>query len=73
MSGNHRCSRRGFLSVAAMAAYEDELAKAYTDGGDAWCYLDLTGSWPKENGEAKASLNALSTWARSKVAERWEA
>lgn len=61
------------LSVAAMAAFEQELAKAYTDGGDQWCHLDLTGSWPKERGEALASLNALSSWVRSKVAERWGA
>jgi CRISPR system Cascade subunit CasC len=61
------------LSVAAMAAYEDELAKAYSDGGDTWCYLDLTGSWPKEKGEAQASLNTLSTWAKTRTAERWGA
>jgi CRISPR system Cascade subunit CasC len=61
------------LSVEAMATYEDELAKAYTDGGDTWSYLDLTGSWPKERGEAQASLTALSAWAKSKVAEHWEA
>ena len=61
------------LSVAAMADYEEELAKAYTDGKDAWCHLDLTGSWPKEKGEAQDSLNALSTWAKTKVAERWGA
>jgi CRISPR system Cascade subunit CasC len=61
------------LSVEAMATFEQELAKAYTDGGDQWCHLDLTGSWPKVRGEALASLNALSSWVRSKVAERWGA
>ncbi len=58
------------LSVEAMAAYEGELSKAYGDGGDAWCYLDLTGCWPKEKGEAQGSLDALSAWVKSKVAER---
>jgi CRISPR system Cascade subunit CasC len=61
------------LSVAAMAAYEDELAKAYADGRDTWSYLDLTGAWPKEKGEAQASLNALSAWVRSQVEKRLEA
>jgi CRISPR system Cascade subunit CasC len=61
------------LSVAAMADYEEKFASAYGSDGDAWCHLDLTGSWPKEKGEAQTSLNALSTWARSKVAESWGA
>lgn len=61
------------LSVAALASYEDELAKAYGNGGDAGSFLDLTGSWPKEKGEAQDSLDGLSTWAKSKIAEHWRA
>jgi CRISPR system Cascade subunit CasC len=61
------------LSVAALAAYEEDLAKAYANAGDTWSFLDLTGSWPKEKGEEQASLDALSTWAKSKIAARWGA
>jgi CRISPR system Cascade subunit CasC len=61
------------LSVASLAAYEENLAKAYANDGDAWSYLDLTDSWPKEKGVAQKSINDLATWAKSKVAEHWGA
>jgi CRISPR system Cascade subunit CasC len=61
------------LSVASLAAFEESLAKAYANDGDAWSYLDLTDSWPKEKGVAQKSINDLATWAKSKVAEHWGA
>lgn len=61
------------LSVSAMNVYEQELAQAYGSSEDEWCHLDLTGSWPKEKGEAQASLDALAAWARNKVEESWGA
>jgi CRISPR system Cascade subunit CasC len=61
------------LSVASLAAYEENLAKAYANDGDAWSYLDLTDSWPKEKGVAQKSIDDLATWAKSKVAEHWGA
>ena len=61
------------LSVTSLAAYEENLAKAYANDGDAWSYLDLTDSWPKEKGVAQKSVNDLATWAKSKVAEHWGA
>jgi CRISPR system Cascade subunit CasC len=61
------------LSVNALATYEESLANAYSDGNDAWSVLDLTGSWPQGKGEVQSSLDALSTWAKNKVAEHLEA
>jgi CRISPR system Cascade subunit CasC len=61
------------LSVASLAAYEENLAKAYANDGDAWSYLDLTDSWPKEKGVAQKSINDLATWAKSNVAAHWGA
>jgi len=58
------------LSVQAMAAYEEKLADVYGNEADTWSYLDLTGSWPESKGQKQVSLNALSTWVKSKVAER---
>lgn len=61
------------LSVASLAEYEENLANAYADDGDAWSYLDLTDSWPTEKGVAQKSINDLATWAKCRVAEHWGA
>jgi hypothetical protein len=45
----------------------------YAGGGDAWGYLDLTGSWPKDKGVAHADLGALSAWVKEQVALQLEA
>ncbi|MCY1289739.1 CRISPR system Cascade subunit CasC [compost metagenome] len=57
-------------SVQAMNDYEQKLASVYADGRDRWGYLDLTGTWPVDKGEAQATLGALSTWVRAQVAAR---
>jgi len=61
------------LSVEALTNYESQLATVYADGGDAWGYIDLTGSWPKEKGKSHADLAALSAWVKEQVALQLEA
>ncbi|GAB6049885.1 type I-E CRISPR-associated protein Cas7/Cse4/CasC [Hydrogenophilus islandicus] len=55
------------LSVAKLAAYDAQVSGIYGDGKDQWAYLDLTGSWPRDKGEAQASLDALAAWVETKV------
>lgn len=55
------------LSVGALAEHDAKVAGFYGDGKDDWAYLDLTGAWPGDKGEAQASLNALADWVESKV------
>ncbi len=55
------------LSVGALAEHDAKVAGVYGDGKDDWAYLDLTGAWPGDKGEAQASLNALANWVESKV------
>lgn len=55
------------LSVGALAEHDAKVAGFYGDGKDDWAYLDLTGAWPKDKGEAQASLNALADWVEAKV------
>jgi CRISPR system Cascade subunit CasC len=61
------------LSVEALTSYESQLATVYADGSDAWGYLDLTGSWPKDKGVAHADLAKLSAWVKEQVALQLEA
>lgn len=49
-------------SVAALAAYEQQLAAVYGNGQDRWAYLDLTQAWPQDKGERQTSLAALADW-----------
>lgn len=55
------------LSVGALAEHDAKIAGFYGDGKDEWAYLDLTGAWPEDKGEAQASLNALAEWVENKV------
>lgn len=55
------------LSVGALAEHDAKIAGFYGDGKDQWAYLDLTGAWPGERGEAQASLDALADWVQAKV------
>lgn len=55
------------LSVAALADHDAKVAGFYGDGKDDWAYLDLTGAWPGDKGEAQASLNGLADWVQAKV------
>lgn len=56
------------LSVAALAREAGKLAKAYGAAGDRWLYLDLTGQWPTDQGEAQDSLAQLSARTRELAA-----
>lgn len=58
-------------SVSALADYEAGLAPIYGSPQDQWLYLDLTGRWPKNNGEAQASLSDLAKRVSELVAEYW--
>lgn len=55
------------LSVGTLAEHDAKVAGFYGDGKDDWAYLDLTGAWPEDKGEAQASLNALADWVENKV------
>ncbi|MCP1679473.1 type I-E CRISPR-associated protein Cas7/Cse4/CasC [Kerstersia gyiorum] len=55
-------------SVAALANYEDKLASVYATQQDQWLYLDLTGRWPQDKGEAQMSLVELARRLRELVA-----
>lgn len=55
------------LSVGALAEHDAKVGGFYGDGKDDWAYLDLTGAWPGDKGEAQASLNALADWVQNKV------
>lgn len=50
------------LSVEKLAAHDDAIATAFSDGKDAWGYLDLTGAWPASKGEAQKTLSDLTDW-----------
>lgn len=52
-------------SVERLAAYESKLAAVYGAPNDQWLYLDLTGQWPADKGQAQASLAALAQQARA--------
>jgi CRISPR system Cascade subunit CasC len=55
------------LSVAKLAAHDAQISGFYGDGKDEWAHLDLTGAWPRDKGEAQASLDALAAWVETKV------
>ena len=55
------------LSVERLAEMDGKVSGFYGDGGDAWGYLDLTGAWPADKGEAKNSLGSLAEWVVDKV------
>jgi CRISPR system Cascade subunit CasC len=55
------------LSVEKLAEHDGKVAGFYGDGKDAWAYLDMTGTWPTDKGEAQASLDALTQWVQEKV------
>jgi CRISPR system Cascade subunit CasC len=61
------------LSVEALTSYESQLATMYADSSDAWSYLDLTGSWPKDKGLAHADIAGLAAWVKEQVALQLEA
>jgi CRISPR system Cascade subunit CasC len=58
------------LSVEKLAAHDAQISGFYGDGKDEWAYLDLTGAWPHDKGEAQASLDALAAWVETKVRAR---
>lgn len=51
-------------SVRALARYEEKLAAVYATPQDQWLYLDLTGQWPQDKGEARKSLTELARSVR---------
>ena len=55
-------------SVEALAAHERQLAGFYGDARDTWAFMDLTGAWPQDLGEAQSSLAALTGWVGRQVA-----
>ena len=55
-------------SVEALAAHEKLLAGFYGDKRDTWAFMDMTGAWPKDLGEAQTSLADLTGWVRRQVA-----
>ncbi len=55
-------------SVEALAAHEKLLAGFYGDKRDAWAFMDMTGAWPTDLGEAQTSLVDLSGWVRRQIA-----
>ena len=55
------------LSVEKLAKKDTQITTFFGDGKDEWAYLDLTGAWPSDKGEAQASLNALADWVENKV------
>lgn len=59
-------------SVAALSHYESKLAAIYAAPEDRWLYLDLTGQWPQDKGEAQKSLPGLAQRVRALVAAQWE-
>lgn len=60
-------------SVGALANYEDKLAAVYATPQDQWLYLDLTGRWPQDKGEAQKSLSELAQRVRELAAAGLEA
>jgi CRISPR system Cascade subunit CasC len=55
-------------SVEALAAHEKQLASFYGDARDTWAFIDLTGAWPQDLGEAQTSLAELTAWVGHQVA-----
>lgn len=55
------------LSVAQLAVQDDKVSAIYSDGRDAWAYLDLTAAWPATKGQAQPNLNALAEWVQAQV------
>lgn len=60
------------LSVERLAAHETQVAAFYGDGKDSWAYLDMTGAWPSDMGEAHGSLAGLAQWVRDRVGAELE-
>jgi len=60
------------LSVERLAAHEVQVATFYGDGTDSWAYLDMTGAWPSDMGEAQSSLAGLAQWVRDRVGAELE-
>lgn len=55
-------------SVEALATHERQLAGFYGDPRDKWAFIDLTGAWPQDLGEAQTSLAGLTGWVERQVA-----
>lgn len=55
------------LSVERLAAHNQQVVSFYGDGKDSWGYLDMSGAWPAEIGEAQGNLSALANWVQEKV------
>lgn len=55
-------------SVEALATHERQLAGFYGDARDRWAFVDLTGAWPQDMGEAQTSLADLTGWVERQVA-----
>ena len=54
-------------SVAALADHEQRMARFYGDNRDRWAFLDDTGAWPTNLGDAQSSLPALLAWLQGAV------
>lgn len=55
------------LSVERLAAHNQQVVSFYGGGKDSWGYLDMSGAWPAEIGEAQGNLSALANWVQEKV------
>ena len=55
------------LSVAKLAEHDTAISTFYGDGKDRWAYLDMTSAWPKDKGESRPNLVALSEWVVDRV------
>jgi len=55
-------------SVEQLGVYEQRLTSVYGTGKDRWLYLDLTGQWPTDRGEAQPSLKDMSASVRKLAA-----
>lgn len=55
------------LSVAKLAEHDTAISAFYGDGQDSWAYLDMTNAWPKDKGEARPNLVALTEWVVDRV------
>lgn len=60
------------LSVEKLAAQDNAIAEAFSDGRDAWGYLDLTGAWPEGKGAAHKTLQSLTDWVVENARARLE-
>ena len=55
------------LSVEKLAEHDGKVSALYGDGKDVWAYLDMTGAWPRDKGEAQANLDTLAAWVEDRV------